>query len=220
MIRINLLPVKQAKKREYGRQQLVLFVFLIIAELVVLWLIHSAKSDELNEIEQAVAMARDQVAQVARYEQQITELESQLRQLQADRRVYENLQANRIGPGGPLQELKAILNRWQSQRESAEQFDRGWDTEADPHRVWLDSVSIDPQGFRLRGTARDGEDVAEFLLRLESARPGEDPFFIRPELSSYSRTGDPFFGEVMQFSISGGVRYHPVALAGRSRSGP
>jgi Tfp pilus assembly protein PilN len=211
MIQINLLPVKQAKKREFGRQQLALFVFLIFVELALLYLVYASKSEELNEIEQAVAQARAEVAQVQTYQQRITELERDLAQLEADRRIYQDLQANRLGPGGPMQELKLILNRWMSERERAEQEARGWNTDMDPNRVWLESLAINASGFRLRGVARDGEDVAEFLLRLDSSGPGEDPFFSRPELSSYSRTTDPYFGEVWQFSISGGVRYRPVA---------
>jgi type IV pilus assembly protein PilN len=212
MIRINLLPVKQAKKREYGRQQLALFIFFIFVEFVLLFLVYNSKSDELSEIERAVTEAQAQVAQVQDYQNRITQLERELGTLEADQRIYDNLQANRIGPGGPLQELKAIMNRWTSERQRAEQEERGWNTDIDPSRVWVDSIDIDPTGFRLRGVARDGEDVAEFLLRLDTARPGEEPFFLRPVLSSYSRTSDPYFGEVMQFSISGGVRYRPVAV--------
>ena len=64
----------------------------------------------------------------------------------------------------------------------------------------------------MRGVARTGEDVAEFLLRLDSHRSGDEPFFINPDLAPYSLTNDRYFGEVMQFSISGRVRYHPMAL--------
>ena len=50
MIRINLLPVRQARKRETGRQQLVLFLFLVVLEVVVLYLVYNTKKQELNTI--------------------------------------------------------------------------------------------------------------------------------------------------------------------------
>ena len=212
MIRINLLPVKQAKKREYGRQQLVLFCFLVALEVIVLFFVYNAKSDELSNIERAVAETQAQIQQVEDLDSRIVSLESQRNSLINVRRMLENLQANRIGPGGVMEELKYIVNMWNSDRERAEQETRGWDSGVDPRNVWLDTIAINPSSFRLRGVARGGEDVAEFLLRLESNRPGEDPFFLRPVLSSYSRTSDAYFGEVMQFSISGGIRYHPMAL--------
>jgi Tfp pilus assembly protein PilN len=211
MIQINLLPVKQARKREYGRQQLALFAFLIFVELFLLYLVWGSKSEELTTIEQAVAQAQAEVAQVQTVQQEITGLEAQLRQLEADRRVHENLQANRVGPGGPLQELKVILNRWTSERERLEQRERGWG-DVDPHRVWLDSLTITPTTFRLRGMARDSSDLAEFLGRLETSAEGEDAFFLRPSYPVSSRTNDPYFGEVWQFSISGGMRYRPIEV--------
>ncbi|MBN1944131.1 MAG: PilN domain-containing protein [Bradymonadales bacterium] len=211
MIRINLLPVRQAKKRETGRQQLVLFLFLVVLEVVVLFLIYNTKKQELTTITEEVERIRQEIRQVGELEGQIAQLDAEKAELVSVRLIMEDLQANRIGPGGVMDELKYLLNRWSSEREMAIQEARGWAVNWDPRMVWLSQVDINPSSFRLQGVARSGEDVAEFLLRLESRRPDRDSFFIRPEVPRYSAANDPYLGQVMQFSISGGIRYQPMA---------
>ena len=213
MIRINLLPVRQAKKREYGRQQLVLFLFLIVLEVVVLYLVYATKNEELSSITEAVELQRREMENVPELESRIQSLTGQLQEYRTIRLMLQDLQANRIGPGGVLEELKYIMSPYDSERERAIQIDRGWDVgNIDPRHVWLESLSITPTDFQLRGTALEGQDVAEFLLRLDSHRSGEDPFFVSPQLSSYSQSTDPYFETTMQFSITGGIRYHPMRI--------
>jgi type IV pilus assembly protein PilN len=240
MIRINLLPVKQARKREYGQQQLLLFLILIVLEVAVLYLIYNAKKGELETIEQEVAQVSDETAAISRLESEIATLQAQLAESTALRGMFDDLTRNRIGPGGVLEELKYLMNPWQTvgdrdpdgevhfdrQAEMIQREQWGWEpNDVDPERVWLDTLSVEPNGFSLRGRARAGEDVASFLLRLESPRrfsataAGEDPrpieqpvpFFVQPELTAYTAVDDDEFGQVMQFQITGGVRYHPLA---------
>jgi type IV pilus assembly protein PilN len=213
MIRINLLPVRQAKKREYGRQQLVLFFFLIVLEVVVLYMVYATNQEEFAILSDQVDTMRRELDNVNELEGRKTTLRAQLQRHRADRRVLEELQANRIGPGGVLEELKYIMSPPESERERAIQMDRGWDVNVDATSVWLEQLTITPSSFNLRGQAREGRDVAEFLLRIESHRPGDDPYFVSPELSEYSQSHDDYFDQgVMDFSISGSIRFHPMQI--------
>ena len=212
MIRINLLPIKQARKRQYGQQQLILFLFLLILEGAVLYTVLGSKREERDRLAEEVETARGELAEVNELQGQIDQLSGQLADLILVGEMLEDLQANRVGPVGPLQELQYILNMWDSARTRAEQETQGWHTNMDPRRVWLNSISVSSSSFSVSGLGRTGEDVAEFLLRLESHRPDTDPFFIQPQISSISDQSDPYFGVAQGFSISGGVRYHPMAL--------
>ncbi len=212
MIRINLLPVKQAKKREYGRQQLVLFVVLIVLEFVVLFMIHQGKQLEVDNLNQTIAEIQADTTSIEQIQSEITSIRARMAQIQRETQIVEDLRANRIGPGAVLDDLKYIMNSPTSEVEIREQSDRGFNTAASPNNVWLTSLTVNPGSFSMVVTALTPEDVAEFLLRLETSPRDMQGFFVRPQLSGY-RTGiDTFYSGVKHFTIAGGIRYQRMEL--------
>ena len=208
MIRINLLPVRQARKREYGRQQLVLFFFLIILEVVILWTVLGTKRVELDSLIRSVADLQDASNEIAGLNSQIEELRSQEAQLGTIDSMLTDLQSGRIGPGAVLDDLKYIVNPPRTQISEREQRDRGFETHLDPSGIWLSHITIEENYFEMDGIAQDAALVAEFLLRLETAPRYSEGLFLNPELTNYRTTEDTFFTEpVKAFSIQGGIRY-------------
>src|SRR5258708_15901101 len=64
MIRINLLPVRAAKKREFGRQQLLLFVLLLVLAGIGNWFWYSRGESELSALAQQIPRTRAEIAQL------------------------------------------------------------------------------------------------------------------------------------------------------------
>ena len=58
MIHINLLPVRAAKKREFGRQQLILFALILVGAGVGNYLWWKAENDNLNSLNQRIVSTR------------------------------------------------------------------------------------------------------------------------------------------------------------------
>ena len=52
MIKINLLPVRAAKKREFGRQQIVLFGLLLVLAAIGNWFWYGKVESELTALDQ------------------------------------------------------------------------------------------------------------------------------------------------------------------------
>ena len=48
MIRINLLPVQQDRQRQFGKQQFLVGVVLLMVELVALYFVHGNKAEQLE----------------------------------------------------------------------------------------------------------------------------------------------------------------------------
>ena len=211
MIRINLLPVRQAKKREYGRQQLVLFFFLIVLECVILWTVLGSRRTEFEDIQRSIADIQESSSELDTLNAQIEQLRSEQATLSSIDDMLNDLESNRIGPGAVLDDLKYILNPPRTQVAEREQRDRGFETHLDPTGVWISNLTVEPNYFELRGTALDASLVAEFLLRLETHPRDAEGFFDDSELTNYRTSDDTFFGPVKQFTIEGGVRYQLMA---------
>jgi type IV pilus assembly protein PilN len=207
MIRINLLPVRQAKKREYGKQQLVLFFFLVILEAVILYTVYMGRKDQVAILDQRIADLQEAVAEVPTLEDRQTELQAQIAQRRATREMLANLQSNRIGPGAVLEDLMYIMNSPENQVEERAQRDRGFGTHLAPENIWLEAVTIEPAFFEVRGRATDPNLVAEFMSRLETHPRDAERFFLRPELESYTTEDDAFFGSIRRFAARGGINY-------------
>lgn len=211
MIRINLLPVRQAKKREYGRQQLILFVVLILLEGAVFYMLHNTKKQELDslrghitEMEQEATRRDELIREIATIDQQISRIDQNTNRVRS-------LMQGRIGPGAVLDDLRFMLLEPRNPVEEIEQDERAFNN-VDPRGIWIERLTVSQGNFSMSGVAVSHSAMAEFMHRLDTAPRDLRPFFVRPQLSNYRTDSDPYFGEVKRFEISGGVRYQRMAL--------
>lgn len=219
MLRINLLPIKQDRRKEAGRNQ-VLFGLLVLAMeaaiFVVLWLnINSdvaAQRNANNAIKSQVDRIKSQVKDHKKILAEIEEFEKR-------QAAIDDLQAARTGPVFVMLELSKILSKGgrpyldhdayqqKIQGNPALAFDENWDY----RRLWLDSFDENDRNVRLTGQGLTHEDVAEFLRRINLSK-----FFVSSELLSTNladpKINKPDFaaGEadaVVHFVIEATVRY-------------
>ena len=109
MIRINLLPVRAAKKRESLRFQLTiggLVTFLVIAITLLLYITFSneakAVSDDITKGEQELAVLKSKIGKLSQIKVQKKLLENKIR-------TVEQLQADRVGPVRLLSQLSLSI---------------------------------------------------------------------------------------------------------------
>jgi len=157
MIRINLLPVREAR-RKADLQQLGLTVALAlglaIAAVVLfhLSLIHEISSSEerVAQMTQQIDAFKPQLVQVEVYRQKKGDMEKKLG-------VIANLDRSRSGPVHVLEELSAHT----------------------PSRLWIDKLESLSSGITLGGLSLDNEVVATFMKALE-----DSPYFQDVELKA------------------------------------
>jgi len=147
MIRINLLPFREARRAAELRDQLGLVVLAVVvaAGLCVMLQVWSS------------ARVRSARNEVARIERQITEYEPQMKQLRSfeakktevERKlgVIRGLERSRTGPVRALDELATST----------------------PARVWITALAAHGSNLDLSGFSLDNEVVAEFLTALDSS---------------------------------------------------
>jgi len=203
MIRINLLPVRQARRRQFGRVQAFLGLVVIIVECAVLFVIWQGQTVERDGIQAVVQQKSQEIAVRQAANEEIMALENQVAQIQEVANILEDLEAQRSGPVGMMDELKLILNRPSNDLERQRQYQQlGWNVKWDPADLWIDSLEENNGELSLTGRARNPGDVAEFSSRLAS---GEHFSSIR--LQSTGSVNGGWMGSIYEFEITGLVSY-------------
>lgn len=170
MIRINLLPVREAQVRGKGKQIVTLFVMLIVFEAGALFYYQSEQEAKLrglrasnNKVAAELKKLKEKTKAVATLEQQKAELEQQ-------KTVLDGLIEGQSGPVRMLDELSRMLTPITEPEEKLRVQNLGWNPDWDPKRLWLESFIEENRRVKLLGVARTNEDLAEFLHRLESSK--------------------------------------------------
>jgi type IV pilus assembly protein PilN len=194
MIRINLLPVKAAKRREQGQKQLLAGIVIVSLTVVGIIIFHGAESSTLASMrEHNQVVSRDIAklkAEIGDYEVIKQQRDELIRQRDAIRR----LQANRSGPTFMMRELSDILTPGKGPTFNKEQYEEsikrdpttGFNPNWDTRRAWLLSYTEDNHAVKIHGGAKSDEDVAEFLKRLKVSAFFSDVYWeqTQPQLDS------------------------------------
>ncbi|HTF33960.1 MAG TPA: PilN domain-containing protein [Myxococcota bacterium] len=157
MIRINLLPVREAR-RKADLQQFGLMIGVALGAAVAgVVLFHmsirheiSNAQDRVVQMKQEIDAFKPQLAQVEQYRAKKADIERKLG-------VIHDLDRSRSGPVHVLDELSSHA----------------------PERLWLTSLEAIPSGVTLQGMSLDNEVVATFMKALE-----DSPYFQDVELRS------------------------------------
>ena len=161
MIRINLLPVRAAQRKERLRSQLSIFFLCVILSCIACGALYIQKSAAINNVEAEIATInqknkelRKKIGQVKDYEKKKADLEKKLA-------VLDKLKAGKSGPVRLLDELSAAL----------------------PDKLWLTKFSEKSGAINLAGVADSENTVAVFMKRLDSS-----PYYKNVELSVTEQT--------------------------------
>jgi type IV pilus assembly protein PilN len=194
MIRINLLPVKAAKRREQGQRQVLAGAIILTLALTGVIVFHGTQISLINQMRtdnQATAAAIAKLkAEIGDYEVVKAQREDLIRQRDAIKR----LQANRAGPVWLMREMSDILTKGKGPTFNKELYEEqirrdpnaGFNPNWEPKRVWLLGYEEKSHSVKLHGAAKSDEDVAEFLKRMKQSAFFSDVYWqqTQPQLDS------------------------------------
>ena len=148
MIRINLLPFREARKKENIRRQISIYVLSVglLICLMVLAFIHL--NSTLNGLK---AQRREKAKELAKYKdtnQRLAEIKKKISEIRTKLEVIRGLEKNKMGPVQLLDEIATAVPR---------------------DKLWLRSLVEKKGKLTLEGTAMDNETVALFMNNLEAA---------------------------------------------------
>jgi len=213
LIRINLLPQKRELKRgpEADQRWLLVVLGVVVAEIVLLFLLHQVKREELAKQVRKNAELSSQIEQIKKTVANHADVKAQLETLRAREDAIQKLQQARSGPTAVLLELSRVLTQGHGPSVDPDvlaQLRRDNPTAAynpvwDPKRLWLTSFQETDRVVKIDGLARDGDDVSELARRLNLSM-----YFADVKLLPASKTVDVESKlDVIGFQLQAKMRY-------------
>lgn len=216
MIRVNLLPQKRGARSAaapVGSQRWLLVVLgVLVVEVVILFLFHKTKLDELTEQKNVNAQLSGKIEGIKKLVANHEEIKKALAQLRAREDAIAKLQAARSGPTAVLLEVAQLLTQGKGPTADPERlqqlrkenplavYNPSWDT----RRLWLTAYTETDRVVRIEGVARDGGDVSEFAQRLKLSTYFYDVTVLPGQKDSHGAGGKL---ELVNFALQMKVRY-------------
>lgn len=219
MIRINLLPIKQDRRREAGRNQLLIGILILALEMVLGFVLYMDVASDVSEQQNKNNSLNTQVRQIESSIAGHDQIIKEIKEFEKRQEAIDNLMAARTGPVYVMLEISRILSKKGRPTIDNERYQtliknnpaRGYDENWDYRRVWISAFRENDKNITIEGQGVTHEDVAEFLRRINLS-----DFFVSSELVStklvspsikstdFSLKGSD---KVVSFSIIGSVRY-------------
>jgi type IV pilus assembly protein PilN len=174
MIQINLLPVREAKRKADVKQNLLELVLLLIVVGAVIGFVHSDLADKIDTTEDRISQMQTDIDKFKPQLDQVAAFRAKKAELQKKIDVIAGLDRARKGPVRIMDELATHT----------------------PERLWLDTVSARGSKLELTGQSLDNELVAVFLGKL-----GDSPYFSDVDLNSTELGSGPEGLKVVKFKI-------------------
>src|SRR3954462_5318248 len=140
MLHINLLPVRAAKKREFGKQQLVLFVLLLVLAGIGNYFVYNRFESELRSLDKQIARTKSEIAQLEKTIGEVKSIKEDKKALEDKLKILDTLKKGRTGPVKVMDELATII----------------------PQKVWLNDYTESGGTVTMQGSASSYEDLSAF----------------------------------------------------------
>ncbi len=147
MIRINLLPVREERRRAGARQLLVVMAAAVLGSAALAGMFHMKVRSDLSDAKSQVAATQKQIDAFGPQLKQVEEYRKTKQEIEAKLDVIERLHESRSGPVHVLDELATHT----------------------PERLWVENVEAKGQMIKIRGMSLDNELVALFLTALNDS---------------------------------------------------
>ncbi|MBW2283535.1 MAG: PilN domain-containing protein [Deltaproteobacteria bacterium] len=148
MIRVNLLPFRDARKKENVRRQLSIYILSVIFLFALLGFFFINLNNTLAELTDKRNEKQRELATYQAITKRIKEIERKNKELVTKLDVIRDLEASKTGPVRLLEELAAAIPE---------------------NKLWLTSLVEKGGSLDLKGTAMDNDTVALFMTNLQKA---------------------------------------------------
>ena len=162
MLRINLLPIRQLKKRAKARNQIISFITLFIFLLLILGAVGFLQTTRINNIESSITKLKKEKQKYAPILAEMKRLEKTKKDLENKISIIKKLKRD---SSITVHILDEVANK------------------VDSKRMWLKSLKQQGQKLSLAGVALDNRTVAQFMDALK-----ESPYISAVNLSNASLT--------------------------------
>ncbi len=174
MLKLNLLPVREARRKEDSRQLAMQAALVLLVVFACVGFAHSMISEKLSNARVRIAQMQRDIDQYKPQLEQEAAYKKSKKALEAKIGVIDELDRARSGPVRVLSELAART----------------------PERLWLTSLVTEGKTILMSGQSLDNDLVALFLRSL-----GESAYFTNVDLDKTEMKGVTDGLRLMTFKI-------------------
>ncbi len=155
MIQINLLPVREARRKADAKQQLMVMGIAVAATFAAVFMFHQVLKLDIGDSRERVQSLQARLEQFAPQQAQVNAYKEKKAEIERKLDVIKRLERSQQGPVHILDQLASST----------------------PDRVWITELDASAGALQLRGMSDDNQRVADFLTALS-----ESPYFGDVEL--------------------------------------
>lgn len=147
MIKINLLPVRAAKKKETAVQQIIIFCMVVAVVAAVVISLYIVKRVQVSATKSDIASANNRINELKSKIGKLEELKTLKEQVKKKLDVLTQLRKNKTGPAQRLATLSDVT----------------------PDQLWLTGYSETGTDIKISGMAYTEELIAQYMRSLEAS---------------------------------------------------
>lgn len=147
MIKINLLPVRAAKKKETAVQQIIIFCMVIAIVAAAVLALYAVKRVQVTDTKNEITSANNKINELKAKIGKLEELKTLKEQVKKKLDVLTQLRKNKTGPALRLATL----------------------SDATPDQLWLTGYSENGMDIKISGVAYTEELIAQYMRALEAS---------------------------------------------------
>ena len=148
MLKINLLPIRQLKKRAKARNQIAASIILFISVLVILALVGVLQAGRIATLNDDIAAKKQEKKSFDKVVKELAELEERRLDLNNKIAIINKLKSDSSLTVRVLDEVAAII---------------------DNDRMWLTTLNQRGNSLTLSGFALDNQTIAQFMDELKTS---------------------------------------------------
>ncbi len=149
MIRINLLPFRKARKKENVRQQISIFILVLIFLTLGMSYFALALNRKIQDLDNRIKTSNQQLSELTVLTKEIDDIKKKLDTIKKKTAVIKNLEQNRKSSVILLDTMTRMVI---------------------PGRMWFTSLSDISDSVEINGFAMDNKTVADFMIKLEGSK--------------------------------------------------
>ncbi len=148
MIRINLLPVRAARKRAMEIRQVAIFCSTLLLLIIIISSMYIFERIRINRTRSEIADARIKIAELDKKIGKLNEIKQLQAQVKKKLDILAQLRKNKTGPASRLATLGDVT----------------------PDQLWLTSYAEKEREVKIAGVAFSEELLAAFMMKLEASK--------------------------------------------------
>ena len=145
MVKINLLPVRAAAKKEIIRAQLSIGVLLLVMLLIVVGYLHYSISSKIDGLKVSISDEEKELARLNEIKKKVDKFKADSKTLEKKLDVIKVLNQSRTNVVYLMDELSNVM----------------------PEGLWLETFRDGGRGLIMTGISMSHDDIADFMTNME-----------------------------------------------------